>query len=1063
MKKLLIFLALFPAFLWGQQVINLDPSSLGALNALLLLDQDIIWVSSGNTTGIETGTMIYPYNTIQEGLDAAAAGNVVLVIAGTYSEHLTMATNGVRLMTLEGQTVEVELLQSSNRGLLVTGDSVVIGGGSGMGFTFTADGGRMIELAANEVDCEISYNTIIVDGGGTIGVNVGAAGATRLKVKNNLFKVSTGTGGIYATKNLIDAEISGNEFIGEAMASGYAIQLSGFYGGMIKDNYIHADTTDGVKGFASGIFPHTNTTDAHVSDSLKIFNNVILNCANGVRLGHANNANMSEIYIYGNKIQWCTDGIEIYNDAQVLPATYDIYDNIFAANTTNINNQHATAPNVGLNEFDQSIAIRSITPGNVDLDYAASTADADETRHFDYAVTGTVDPAASANVNAGYFAYNKTAGSNGTYTINALEGVARSSYADEAGTFRGVYGRTYINADATSTMRTGVGGEFSARASYSGGTECVAEASTAFVGSRIWMAPYFTDATLSNINNFHGLWIYNEATAKKVTNAIRINDAGGTGGWTNGINLTDAIIGTSDLTLHNGATLFNSDANTLTITEPTVAVVGALQALKTTEQFRLSYDATNYLTVTLLDDGHTTFTTVDPDGAEADINFTPDGNVGIKTAAPSTALQVTGTTTTTDAIITNMATSNTTVLTPTATGQVDSLETVDLATEDFTVTGLWTFDNVVIDSADIDTANVDYLYVSEKALFDSAISVGSWGYTGEHIVLPEASSNTNAGLGIYSMVDYAATAGKVFAGTYSRALAMTTSQTNLSTIVGTESQFRLRDVNIGNGVHAGLWAYAEQSGTSTLSGAGTFDAISATVESEAGFSVGATEQVTGITIDGSIHASATINAAANFTGLYIKSNGKDWFDGIKITGATNAMELQNGATIDNTQTDTLELEETVVKVDGKLEVTGAVGAASLAVTGAVGAASVAATGTITGKTLVCLHTAATYVFASGDSCKNAAHFNNDADVIDFTLPPCEAGLFMLFYDIGGGVITIDTFDGTDELYLDGTSVGAGDAIDSPGVAGNFIGIMGIDDTRWVTSGRSGTWVDGGPD
>ena len=72
-------------------------------------------------------------------------------------------------------------------------------------------------------------------------------------------------------------------------------------------------------------------------------------------------------------------------------------------------------------------------------------------------------------------------------------------------------------------------------------------------------------------------------------------------------------------------------------------VTGAITALKTTEQFRLSYDAANYMTFTLAADGHTTIATVDEGvGVEADINFNPDGNVGIKTAAPSTALEVTG-------------------------------------------------------------------------------------------------------------------------------------------------------------------------------------------------------------------------------------------------------------------------------------------------------------------------------------------------------------------------------------------------------------------------------------
>lgn len=125
----------------------------------------------------------------------------------------------------------------------------------------------------------------------------------------------------------------------------------------------------------------------------------------------------------------------------------------------------------------------------------------------------------------GYFRYNvrSTTPSNPTCEVTGIEGVAGSYIADEAITFRGGYFRTYINADATSTMRTAVGCEISARASYSGGTLCVAEGGTAFVGARIWMAPFFTDASITNINNFHALWILNEAAGKTVTNAIKID------------------------------------------------------------------------------------------------------------------------------------------------------------------------------------------------------------------------------------------------------------------------------------------------------------------------------------------------------------------------------------------------------------------------------------------------------------------------------------------------------------------------------------------------------------
>ena len=49
------------------------------------------------------------------------------------------------------------------------------------------------------------------------------------------------------------------------------------------------------------------------------------------------------------------------------------------------------------------------------------------------------------------------------------------------------------------------------------------------------------------------------------------------------------------------------------------------------------------------------------------------------------------------------------------------------------------------------------------------------------------------------------------------------------------------------------------------------------------------------------------------------------------------------------------------------------------------------------------------------------------------------------------------------LYLDGASVGAGDAIDSPGAVGDSITLIGIDDSRWITKGIKGVWVDGGVD
>jgi hypothetical protein len=334
--------------------------------------------------------------------------------------------------------------------------------------------------------------------------------------------------------------------------------------------------------------------------------------------------------------------------------------------------------------------------------------------------------------------------------------------------------------------------------------------------------------------------------------------------------LTIAAGGTGALTLGDvGSTTAITSSDWAIDATGAMTGIGAITsngAITGTSVISPLYDASGAVGITI---GSADVTKVTLSGISEDLVLTPSADTW--TATSSTGV------TTVDFGTLNLAT-----------------DALDLSEGDITNGG-----SIAIDAITADGTNIT---VSDPLLIDTVASLGSWGYTGEHIVLPETSSNTNAGLGIYSMVDYSATAGKVFAGTYSRALAMTTNQTNQSTIVGAETQFRLRDVDVANGVHAGLWAYAEQSGTSTLSGNGTFNAISATVESEATFTVGATENISCIVVDGSINAGATIDADAEYSGIHIKSNGKDFYNGIHITGSTNDIELGDGSCVDGSTT-----------------------------------------------------------------------------------------------------------------------------------------------------------------
>lgn len=324
MRKLLIFIILLAGLIgYGQTSV---PDY--ALKPLVFADfiagfddSQILYVDCNYAGSFEAGNPAAPYTTIQAAIDVAVSGDLILVSACAYEEHLTFTEDSVTLMGIGGASLNATIV--SGAGIDVVDWTTIFG------FYLTTNSGGAIVEINNDDNVRLYNNTFdIMNNDGTFGISVGASGSDSLYIGYNKFLAAVDDGCMWLQKTNTNVIIEYNHGQCSDSSSSYFFQTAGIDGGRINNN-----TGFGFKSF---IFIHTVTSGTAGSYNVDIFENTGWENSYGIRLGHSSmTVNMDSINIFNNNMFRNTTGIGIINDAQVLSGSFIEAGNIYSDNKFN--------------------------------------------------------------------------------------------------------------------------------------------------------------------------------------------------------------------------------------------------------------------------------------------------------------------------------------------------------------------------------------------------------------------------------------------------------------------------------------------------------------------------------------------------------------------------------------------------------------------------------------------------------------------------------------------------------------------------------------------------------
>ncbi len=219
---------------------------IGALSWVLGAAGQTIFVDVANTTGIENGSQASPFNTIQEGVNAAGTGATVQVAAGVYVEQVSI--NNKQGLTLAGSGAGTVLTNALTK-LLVSGganvtvrDLTVRGGGQN-GINVSSVSNFVLRNAVVENVTQAGYSY-----GGALYIAYSSASLVGNTIRNNYGGQKGGAAYLYDNVSLT---VVSNSFINNyAWNSAGGLWIQDYFGA--SSNRISYNTFEGHHADYSG-------------------------------------------------------------------------------------------------------------------------------------------------------------------------------------------------------------------------------------------------------------------------------------------------------------------------------------------------------------------------------------------------------------------------------------------------------------------------------------------------------------------------------------------------------------------------------------------------------------------------------------------------------------------------------------------------------------------------------------------------------------------------------------------------------------------------------------------